>query len=66
MLSSARHFLRYGGAVLLTAAALALRIAFNSILRSQIPFITFYPAFIASAWYFGARARVSSPPCLER
>jgi signal transduction histidine kinase len=48
-----RYFLRYSAAIILTAAALVLRLAFNPILRSQLPFITFYPAVIASAWYFG-------------
>jgi signal transduction histidine kinase len=37
----------------LTAAALLLRLAFNPVLRSQVPFGTFYPAVILSAWFFG-------------
>jgi PAS domain S-box-containing protein len=48
-----RYLFRYGAAALLTAAALLLRLAFNPILRSQVPFGTFYPAVILSAWFFG-------------
>jgi signal transduction histidine kinase len=50
---SGRYVSRYGAAALLTAAALFLRLAFNPILRSQVPFGTFYPAVIISAWFFG-------------
>ena len=53
VIQSGRYFRRYGAAIILTAAALVLRLAFNPILRSQLPFLTFYPAVIASAWYFG-------------
>jgi signal transduction histidine kinase len=50
---SGRYLFRYGVAALLTAVALLLRLAFNPILRSQIPFATFYPAVLLSAWFLG-------------
>ncbi len=47
------YLFRYGAAVLLTAAALFLRLAFNRILRAQVPFGSFYPAILLSAWFLG-------------
>ncbi len=49
---------RYGVAVAVTAAAAAVRMALDGWLHEQLPFITFFIAVMAAAWYggFGAGA----------
>src|SRR5687768_7789658 len=43
----------YGGAVLATAAGLILRFVLAPLLGTSVPYITFFPAIVASAAYGG-------------
>ena len=42
-----------GVATAVTAGAFAIRLALTSVLSAELPYITLYPAVLASAWYGG-------------
>jgi PAS domain S-box-containing protein len=45
--------LRYGFALAAVALAVALRLPFHGLLRYAVPFLFFFPAIMASAWFGG-------------
>ncbi|XXX49509.1 ATP-binding protein [Sorangium sp. So ce119] len=47
---------RYGAAVLITGIAIALRLSLHSVLGDEVPFILYFPAVVASAWFGGLEA----------
>jgi signal transduction histidine kinase len=52
--------MRYGIAILATAAALLVRWALNPVLGGHVPYITLLPAVAFAAWYCGAGPAVVS------
>jgi PAS domain-containing protein len=47
--------LRYSVAIGAAGAALLIRLALNPVWADRLPFITFFPAIVLSAWYGGLR-----------
>jgi signal transduction histidine kinase len=47
------HWLRYGVAVVLTAAVLGLKLALSQFLRTDTPFLLFLASVMVSGWYGG-------------
>lgn len=53
-----RPLVRYGAAVVLSLLAYALREAVDTILPPGFPYVTFFPAVVLTAFFFGTRAGV--------
>jgi two-component system sensor kinase FixL len=47
------HARRYGMALLLVAASLAIRLPFAPVLGAKVPFLQFFPAILLAAWWGG-------------
>jgi signal transduction histidine kinase len=45
--------LRYGFAAVMAALAVAVRLPFHELLQNAVPFLFFFPAIMASAWFGG-------------
>ncbi|WP_437786704.1 ATP-binding protein [Sorangium sp. So ce1097] len=47
---------RYGAAVLMAGIALALKLSLRELLGTEAPFLLYFPAVVASAWFGGLEA----------